>query len=119
MRNRSRPDSYSVTEKSTTRLYVDKPIASRFKRVLLVDDIKRSSRTINAATWLLRRVGSNVEACYVIMDLAFTGNPPPSSIPSDAYRPLLVVSDVMDDGRIKLGWGLCQEIISALEKGLV
>jgi adenine/guanine phosphoribosyltransferase-like PRPP-binding protein len=53
-------DSYSVTEKSATRLYVDRSVARRFKNVVLVDDIRRSSRTINAAAWLLRSSGSNV-----------------------------------------------------------
>lgn len=104
-------DSYSVTERTTTRLYVDKPIASRFKRVLLVDDIKRSSRTVNAATWLLRRAGSNVVACYIVLDLAFAGGPPPSSLPRGAYKPLLVVEGVGEDGGVRLGRGLCQETL--------
>jgi len=96
----------SVTEDREVSLHLDRAVASKFKKVLLVDDIRRSSRTLNAAAELLNACGTVVEACYVILDLAFTGNPPPAKIPADRYIPLFVISAVGDDGRCEVSGGL-------------
>jgi adenine/guanine phosphoribosyltransferase-like PRPP-binding protein len=104
----------SVTEDRRVSLHLDRAVASKFKRVLLVDDIRRSSRTLNAAVELLNTCGAEVEACYVILDLAFAGNPPPAKIPSDRYLPLFVISAVEDDGRCEVSGGLVVEYLGML-----
>ncbi len=100
-------ESYSVTESTPTRLYVDRSVATRFRRIILVDDIRRSSRTINTAVELLEKSMCVVEACYVVLDLAFAGHPPPQHV---HYRPLYVIDDVDEDGRAELGGGICLEL---------
>jgi hypothetical protein len=55
-----------------------------------------------------------VEACYVILDLAFAGNPPPAKISSDRYLPLFVISAVEDDGRCEVSGGLVVEYLGML-----
>ncbi|MEM2238037.1 MAG: phosphoribosyltransferase family protein [Candidatus Caldarchaeum sp.] len=99
-------DEKSVTEDRMVTLYLDRAVASKFKKVLLVDDIRRSSRTLNAAVELLNKCNVEVVACYVILDLAFAGHPPPSKIPAENYHPLFVIGDVDDEGRCKIVDGL-------------
>jgi len=76
---------------------------ARFPRVLLVDDIRRSSTTVNVAARLLERAGSSVQACYTVLDLAFAGYPVPTRV---LYRPLLVVRSVSGD-RLAVSRGVC------------
>ncbi|MEM1946278.1 MAG: phosphoribosyltransferase family protein [Candidatus Caldarchaeum sp.] len=99
-------DEKSVTEDRMVTLYLDRAVASTFKRVLLVDDIRRSSRTLNAAVDLLGKCNVEVVACYVILDLAFAGHPLPSKIPPENYHPLFVIGDVDDRGRCSVVEGL-------------
>ena len=100
-------ESYSMTESTPTRLYVYRAVAARFRRIILMDDIRRSSRTINTAIDLLRKSMCEVEACYMVLDLAFAGHPPPRCI---RYRPLYVIDGVDEDGRVELGGGVCSEL---------
>ncbi len=96
----------SVTEDRMVTLHLDRTIASKFRKVLLVDDIRRSSRTINAAVELLNQCGVEVVACYVILDLAFAGHPTLSKLSLENYHALFVVEDVDDEGRCKIINGL-------------
>ncbi|MEM4416934.1 MAG: phosphoribosyltransferase, partial [Nitrososphaerota archaeon] len=96
----------SVTESRDVRLYLDRQVASRFKSVVLVDDIRRSSKTLEAASNLLAACGVDIEACFVILDLAFAGHSPPSTIPRDRYHPLLVISSVDRMGRCTISEGV-------------
>ncbi|MCS6769124.1 MAG: phosphoribosyltransferase family protein [Candidatus Caldarchaeum sp.] len=98
----------SFTEGREVLLHLDESAVSGFKRVLLIDDIRRSSRTINAAVGLLKKCGLDVVGCYVILDLAFAGFPKPSEIP---YHPLFVVVDVDEEGRCVVSNGLVLRFI--------
>ena len=89
----------SITEDKEIELYLDKEIAERFNRVILVDDIRRTSRTIDSALELLEKCGCHVEACFTILDLKFAGHPLPSRIPADRYHPLFVISSIDEVGR--------------------
>ncbi len=99
-------EGYSATESKEVSLYLDRSVASRFKSVVLVDDIRRSSRTINSAVRLLQACGVDVEACFTILDLGFTGSERPSTISEDRYHPLIVISSVAPDGRCDISGGL-------------
>jgi len=109
-------DQRSVTENRAVTLYVDRAVASRFRKVLLVDDIRRSSKTLETAAELLAKCGVEVEACYVILDLAFAGHPPPSNIPSDRYHALFVIEDVDDEGRCRVVDGLAVNLVDGWEQ---
>jgi adenine/guanine phosphoribosyltransferase-like PRPP-binding protein len=99
-------EGFSATESREVSLYLDRSIASRFRSVVLVDDIKRSSKTINSAVRLLETCGVEVEACFTILDLAFAGTAKPPTIPEDRYHPLIVISSVDPDGKCKVSGGL-------------
>ncbi|MEM4282927.1 MAG: phosphoribosyltransferase family protein, partial [Candidatus Caldarchaeum sp.] len=64
-------EGFSVTESKPVTLHLDKAVASRFRNVFLIDDVRRTSSTINTAAALLNECGVHVTACYVIIDLAF------------------------------------------------
>ncbi len=105
-------EGYSATESKEMSLYLDRSIASRFKSVVLVDDIRRSSRTINSAVRLLHACNVGVEACFTILDLAFTGSERPSAVSEDRYHPLIVISSVAPDGRCDVSGGLILKYVS-------
>ncbi|MGC8555512.1 MAG: phosphoribosyltransferase family protein [Conexivisphaera sp.] len=96
-------ESESITEARPSRLFVDRPIARAFPRVLLVDDIVRSSRTAEAASRLLRAAGSSIVGCYAVLDLriARRGGSP--------CRSLVAVDDVDESGRLHVVGGLAVE----------
>ncbi|MCS7133261.1 MAG: phosphoribosyltransferase family protein [Candidatus Caldarchaeum sp.] len=105
-------EGISITENKPTSLYIDKSVASKFGKVILIDDVRRTSTTINTAVELLRECGTTVTACYVIIDLAFAGYPRPNNIPSNLYHPLFVISSVDESGRCVVDEGLVWSFLS-------
>ncbi|MDW8063419.1 MAG: phosphoribosyltransferase, partial [Candidatus Caldarchaeum sp.] len=105
-------EGISVTENKPITLHVDKSVASKFRDVILVDDVRRTSTTINTAVELLNGCGTRVTACYVIVDLAFAGHPRPSKVPANNYHPLFVISDVDESGRCVVSEGLVPFFLS-------
>ncbi|MDJ0269962.1 MAG: phosphoribosyltransferase [Aigarchaeota archaeon] len=101
-------ESKSITEDRAVQLFIDRPIVSKFSRILLVDDIRRTSNTIDNAVNLLRKSGCEVEACFTILDFRFAGHPLPETLPPSRYHPLIIISEVYDDGRcvVELGEAL-------------
>jgi len=97
--------SESPTEGRKVELYIDKNVASKFQRVLVVDDIRRTSKTIETVIELLRECGCEVEACFVIFDFKFAKHPWPRNIPQKNYHPLFVIEEVYDDGCCVLSGG--------------
>lgn len=89
----------SQTEGREVELFLDRDAISRFHNVILVDDIRRTSRTIDMAVELLQRCGCRVEACFTVFDFKFANHPLPSRISPDRYHPLFIISAVGDDGR--------------------
>ncbi|BAJ50105.1 adenine phosphoribosyltransferase [Candidatus Caldarchaeum subterraneum] len=104
-------EGFSVTESKPVTLHLDKAVASQFRNVFLIDDVRRTSTTINTAADLLNECGAQVTACYVIIDLAFAGHPRPVKVPRDRYHPLFVISSVDDDGRCVVEEGLVPEFL--------
>lgn len=104
-------EGFSVTESKPVTLHLDKAVASQFRNVFLIDDVRRTSSTINTAAALLNECGVHVTACYVIIDLAFAGHPRPDMIPRDRYHPLFVISSVDDEGRCVVDEGLVPEFL--------
>ncbi|MDW8084070.1 MAG: phosphoribosyltransferase family protein [Candidatus Caldarchaeum sp.] len=105
-------EGMSVTEGRPVTLYVDKSVASKFEKVIVIDDVRRTSTTINTAVELLSECGTKVVACYVILDLAFAGYPRPHSISAKHYHPLFVISDVDISGRCVVDDGLVLHFLS-------
>ncbi len=91
--------SHSQTEGREVEFFLDLDAVSRFKRVILVDDIRRTSRTIDMAIELLQRCGLSVEACFTIFDFKFANHPPPSKIHPEKYHPLFIISAIEQGGR--------------------
>ncbi|MEM1947138.1 MAG: phosphoribosyltransferase family protein [Candidatus Caldarchaeum sp.] len=105
-------EGISFTEGRPVTLHVDRPVASQFGKVLLVDDVRRTSTTIQTAVDLLERCGTTVVACYVILDLAFAGYPRPRNIPANRYHPLFTVSAVDENGKCVVDEGLVVSFLS-------
>ncbi|MEM1943665.1 MAG: phosphoribosyltransferase family protein [Candidatus Caldarchaeum sp.] len=106
----------SATEGRDVALHLDGSAVSGFSNVLLIDDIRRSSKTLNAAVGLLERCGLKVVGCYVILDLAFAGFPPPSKIPADKYHSLFVVDEVDESGRCRVSDGVALRVMEQLQR---
>ncbi|MEM0349312.1 MAG: phosphoribosyltransferase family protein [Candidatus Caldarchaeum sp.] len=104
-------EGFSVTESKPVTLHLDRAVASQFNSVLLIDDVRRTSATINTAAALLSECGVSVTACYVIIDLAFAGHPRPEKVPPNRYHPLFVVSAVDDEGKCVVDEGLVPEFL--------
>lgn len=105
-------EGISITEDRPVTLHVDRSVVSQFEKVLLIDDVRRTSTTIQTAVDLLGRCGTNVVACYVIVDLAFAGHPRPRNIAASRYHPLFVVSAVDENGRCVVEEGLVSSFLS-------
>jgi len=99
-------ENRSVTENRAIKLYVDRSVAAHFRKVLLVDDIRRTSSTIDAAVDLLQTCGCELEGCFVVLDFKFAGHPAPRNVSPDRYHPLLVLSQLDDAGRCVLDDGV-------------
>lgn len=105
-------ESRSVTEGKAIKLYADKAILSKFKKIVLVDDIRRTSSTIDSAVELIEKCGSEVEACFVVLDFKFAGHPYPKRLRGDRFHPLFVISEVKEDGSCKVTDGLAVKYLS-------
>lgn len=99
-------ESRSITESRAVKLYADRAVVSKFKKVVLVDDIRRTSRTIDSAVELIEKCGSEVEACFVVFDFKFAGHPYPRKLKRKRFHPLFVISEVKEDGSCKVTNGL-------------
>jgi len=97
--------SHSQTEGREVRFFLDRDAVSRFKRIILVDDIRRTSRTIDLAIELLQSCGLQVEACFTVFDFKFAKHPLPSRIKPERYHPLFIISAVEQDGRCSVEGG--------------
>ena len=106
-------ESRSVTESRAVKLYADRAVVSKFKRVLLVDDIRRTSHTIDSAVDLIEKCGSDVEACFIVLDFKFAGHPYPRKLRRGRYHPLFVISEVKDDGSCRGTDGLAVKYLKA------
>jgi len=104
-------DGESVTEARPSRLFIDRSTARRYARVLLVDDIVRSSRTAEAASRLIALAGSSVVGCYSVLDLRFGVRRS-----ADICRPLFVVDSVDAQGRMHVAGGLAVERVARCGK---
>jgi adenine/guanine phosphoribosyltransferase-like PRPP-binding protein len=107
-------DGESVTEARPSRLFLDRSTARRYPRVLLVDDIVRSSRTAEAASRLLRAAGSEVVGCYSVLDLMFA-----EGRSTSPCRSLIVVDHVDDHGRVHISGGLAPALAASCGKAKI
>ncbi len=108
-------ESRSVTESRAVKLYADRAVVSKFKRVLLVDDIRWLSRTIDSAIELIEKCGSSVEACFVVLDFKFAGHPYPRKLRRERYHPLFIISEVKDNGSCKVTDGLAVKYLKTIK----
>ncbi|MEM0121532.1 MAG: phosphoribosyltransferase, partial [Thermoprotei archaeon] len=99
-------ESRSITEGRPLKLVGDKSIIGRFSRVVLVDDIRRTSHTIDSAVELIEKCGSSVSACFVVLDFKFAGHPYPKKIRDETFHSLFEVSSVNDSGKCGVSGGL-------------
>lgn len=106
-------ESRSVTESRAVKLYADRAVVSKFRRILLVDDIRRTSHTIDSAIELIEKCGSSVEACFVVLDFKFAGHPYPRKLKREHYHPLFIISEVKDDGSCKVTDGLAVKYLKS------
>ncbi len=109
-------ESRSVTESRALKLYADKTVVSKFERIVLVDDIRRTSRTIDSAVELIEKCGSKVEACFVMLDFKFAGHPYPRKLKKDRFHPLFIISSVKDDGSCTIRDGLAVKYFKSGKK---
>jgi adenine/guanine phosphoribosyltransferase-like PRPP-binding protein len=99
-------ESRSITEGRPLKLFGDKSIIGRFSSVVLVDDIRRTSQTIDSAVDIIEKCGSSVESCFVVLDFKFAGHPYPRRIRSDAFHSLFEVASVSAKGACDVQGGL-------------
>lgn len=99
-------ESRSITENRSVKLYADRAIIGRFRRVVVVDDIRRTSQTLDSAIELVEQCGSSVEACFVVLDLKFAGHPYPKKLGAERLHSLFEVESVNKGGGCRVGGGL-------------
>ena len=104
-------ESRSITESRALKLYADRSIVNKFNNVVLVDDIRRTSSTIDSAVELVEKCGSKVCSCFVVLDFKFAGHPYPKKIRKDRFHSLFVISKVSDNGKCEVKNGLALEYI--------
>lgn len=94
--------SRSVTQEKTVNLFVDREIVKKFKRIILIDDIRRTSGTLSSAVHLIEYCGSKVVACFSILDFKFSSGKVPETIEGCKYYPLIIISEISEDGKCKI-----------------
>lgn len=99
-------ESRSITEGRPVKLYADRSIVGRFRRIVVVDDIRRTSNTLDSAVELVESCGGSVEACFVVLDFKFAGHPYPKRVPPERFHSLFEVSSVSPTGACRVGGGL-------------
>jgi adenine/guanine phosphoribosyltransferase-like PRPP-binding protein len=104
--------SISITQNKEVSLVVDEEVVKKFKKVVLIDDIRRTSGTIISAIGLLNSCGSSVGACFSILDFKFSSHEVPTRINNCRYYPLFIISKVYDDGKCEVEDGLALDYLS-------
>lgn len=99
-------ESRSITEDRPLKLYADREILRRFGRVVVVDDIRRTSQTLDSAVELVEKCGSSVEACFVVLDFKFAGHAYPKRITPERFHSLFEISSIGVGGRCRVSGGL-------------
>jgi adenine/guanine phosphoribosyltransferase-like PRPP-binding protein len=99
-------ESRSVTESRALKLYADSAIVRKFSHIVLVDDIRRTSNTIDSAVELIERCGGKVDACFIVLDFKFAGHPYPKKLKKERLHSLFTISKINDDGTCIVDDGL-------------
>ena len=110
-------ESRSVTESRPLKLFGDKSIIARFKKVVIVDDIRRTSHTIDSAVEVIEKCGSSVESCFVVLDFKFAGHPYPRRIRREVFHSLFEVSSISRTGECEVNAGLAVRYLELLRAG--
>ncbi|MBO3758027.1 MAG: phosphoribosyltransferase [Thermoproteota archaeon] len=106
--------SASVTQNKEVNLVTDEEIVKKFKRIILIDDIRRTSRTFSSAISLINSCGSKVEACFSILDFKFSSDELLTSIDGCKYYSLFIISEVYEDGKCNVKEGLALDYLRSL-----
>jgi adenine/guanine phosphoribosyltransferase-like PRPP-binding protein len=104
--------SISITQDKEVSLVVDEEVVKKFKKVVLIDDIRRTSGTFMSAIDLLNSCGSSVEACFSILDFKFSSHEVPTKINNCRYYPLFIISEVYEGGKCEVEGGLALNYLS-------
>lgn len=99
-------ESRSVTESRALKLYADSDIVRKFSNIVLVDDIRRTSNTIDSAVELIDKCGGKVDACFIVLDFKFAGHPYPKKLKKEKIHPLFIITEINDDGTCVVNGGL-------------
>jgi len=91
-------ESRSPSRNEPTRLWLDRDI-SRGSRVVYLDDITRSYRTISDSIDLLRKGEAEIRAIYSIFLWDFVPHPYVGKVPKEIYHPLFVVRNISPEGK--------------------
>jgi adenine/guanine phosphoribosyltransferase-like PRPP-binding protein len=110
-------ESRSVTESRPLKLFGDKSIIGRFRKVVIVDDIRRTSHTIDSAVEVIEKCGSVVESCFVVLDFKFAGHPYPRRVRGGAFHSLFEVSSISRRGECEVNDGLAVRYLERVGAG--
>lgn len=103
--------STSITQGKEVRLVVDEEVVKKFKRIVLIDDIRRTSGTFSSAIDLLNSCGSFVEACFSVLDFGFSSRETPIKIKDCKYYSLFIISEVYGEGKCEVKGGLALDYL--------
>lgn len=92
-------ESYSPSRNEPTRLWMDRAV-SRGSKVVYLDDITRSYRTIRDSLELLRKGDAEARAIYSIFLWDFVPHPQIDDVPLEIYHPLFIVRNISPEGRL-------------------
>jgi adenine/guanine phosphoribosyltransferase-like PRPP-binding protein len=106
-------ESRSITEDRALKLFGDKSVIQKYKSVVLIDDIRRTSHTIDSAIELIERCGSDVEGVFVVLDFKFAKHPYPKKVDQRNFHALFEIENVKQTGECEVNKGLA---LSYLEK---
>src|SRR5579875_572226 len=108
---------YVSLYKGDKLIFDDKSIISRFRKVVIVDDIRRTSHTIDSAVEVIEKCGSSVEACFVVLDFKFAGHPYPRRRRGGAFHSLFEVSSISRTGECEVKDGLAVRYLEQVQAG--
>jgi len=87
------------------------------RKVVIVDDIRRTSHTIDSAVEVIEKCGSSVESCFVVLDFKFAGHPYPRRIRREVFHSLFEVSSISRTGECEVNAGLAVRYLELLRAG--